>query len=104
MTKDELNRLTGVIIGAAIKVHRELGPGLLESAYEACLEYELKQIGLRVERQKEQPVRYQGILVDCGYRIDLLVEGEIVLAQRELEVCLRGVSDGKGQGESLTTL
>jgi GxxExxY protein len=78
-TREELNRLSEIIIGAAIAVHRELGPGLLESAYEACLEYELLQFGLRVERQKELPVVYKGVHLDCGYRLDLLVESMIIL-------------------------
>ena len=75
----ELNTLTEKIIGAAIKVHRKLGPGLLESAYEACLCFELTRDGLLVERQKVQPVSYDGLLIDCGYRLDLLVEREVVL-------------------------
>jgi len=75
----ELDALTETIIGAAIQVHRALGPGLLESAYEACLCFELTRRGLHVERQKAQPVRYDGLLVDCGYRLDVLVEGEVVL-------------------------
>ena len=75
----ELDALTETIIGAAIRVHRALGPGLLESAYEACLCFELTRRGLDVARQKAQPVRYDGLLVDCGYRLDLLVEDEVVL-------------------------
>ncbi len=75
----ELNALTEAIIGAAIKVHRELGPGLLESAYEACLCFELRRQGFSVERQKPQPVAYDGLLIDCGYRLDLLVEDEVVV-------------------------
>ena len=70
----QINDLTNQIIGAAIAVHRELGPGLLESAYEACLAFELAKRGLRVEQQKPLPVHYQGVDLDCGYRIDLLVE------------------------------
>ena len=84
-TKDELNRLSEIIIGAAIAVHRELGPGLLESAYEACLEFELLDRGLKVERQKEQPVVYRGIKVDCGYRLDLLVEDLIILELKAVD-------------------
>ena len=82
----ELNALTEAIIGAAIKVHRELGPGLLESAYEACLCFELRRQGFSVERQKPQPVPYDGLLVDCGYRLDLLVEDEVVV---ELKAAVR---------------
>lgn len=74
-----LNRLTEGILGAAIKVHRQLGPGLLESTYEVCLAFELRRQGYRVERQKPQSVPYDGLLIDCGYRLDLLVEGEVVV-------------------------
>jgi GxxExxY protein len=73
-----INELTQVIIGAAIKVHKTLGLGLLESAYEACVEYELLKLGLRVERQKAVPVIYEEIKLDCGYRADLLVEGRVI--------------------------
>lgn len=73
------NQIAEQIIGAAIAVHRELGPGLLESAYEACLEFELLDRGLRVERQKECPVVYRGIRIDCAYRIDLFVEGLVIV-------------------------
>ena len=66
--------LTKKIIGSAIEVHRTLGPGLLESAYETCLIYELKKGGLQVERQKFIPVKYKEIKLDCGYRLDLLEE------------------------------
>lgn len=79
------NRLTEQIIGAAIEVHRHLGPGLLESAYETCLEYELQQLGLRVERQKALPVVYKDIHLEQGYRIDLLVEGQIVVELKAVE-------------------
>lgn len=85
MSKEEANRLSNVIIGAAIDVHRELGPGLLESAYEACLKYELIQKGLRVEHQVPQPVIYKGIHLDCGYRLDLLVEDLVILELKTVE-------------------
>lgn len=71
--------LTPQIIGAAIKVHRRLGPGLLESAYEACLAYELKEIGFRVERQRAVPLIYEEVKLDCGFRADLVVENQVVL-------------------------
>jgi GxxExxY protein len=75
MTKrGNLDWITESIIGAAIEVHRALGPGLLESAYEACLAFELAQHDLGVERQKALPVVYRGVKLDCGYRLDLLVE------------------------------
>ncbi len=77
-TKTDLNQTTATIISAAIDVHRELGPGLLESAYETCLAYELVERGLNVRRQVEQPVTYRGVHSDCGYRIDLLVDGVVV--------------------------
>ena len=81
----ELDRITEKVIGAAIAVHRELGPGLLESAYEACLAFELADLGLTVERQKALPVRYRGVKVDCGYRIDLLVEGKVIIELKAVE-------------------
>jgi GxxExxY protein len=80
-----LNRLTAMIIGAAIEVHRYLGPGLLESAYELCLLYELEQLGLRVERQKGLPLVYKDVGLEIGYRIDLLVEGLIVVEIKAVE-------------------
>ena len=83
--RDELNRITQGIIGAAIAVHRELGPGLLESTYEACLAYELAQRKFSVERQKALPVKYRGVKLDCGYRIDLLVEGKVVIELKAVE-------------------
>jgi GxxExxY protein len=73
------NQLTDKIIGAAIEVHRTLGPGLLESAYEECLCYELSQLGLGFQRQVELPVRYKRVNLDCAYRIDLIVEGTVIV-------------------------
>src|ERR1700746_3056017 len=70
---------TREVIGAAIKIHRKLGPGLLESAYEACLAYEVEKLGLRVERQKAVPLIYETIKLDCGFRADLVVEGRVAL-------------------------
>jgi GxxExxY protein len=81
----ELNRLTEKIIGAAIEVHRHLGPGLLESAYETCLAYELEQLGLAVERQKALPLVYKEIRLDQGYRLDLLVEEEVIVEVKVVE-------------------
>ena len=81
----ELNDLTQEIIGAAMKVHSKLGPGLLESAYEACLEYELKKRGFKVERQKALPVVYEEVELDCGYRIDLLVNDSVILELKAIE-------------------
>jgi GxxExxY protein len=71
--------LTPEIIGAAIKIHRKLGPGLLESAYEACLAYEVKHLGLCVERQKPVPLIYESVKLDCGFRADLVVEGRVAV-------------------------
>ena len=83
MALREIDRITNLlskqIIGAAIEVHRQLGPGLLESAYEICLKYELEKLGLQVEQQKALPVIYKDIKLDQGYRIDLLVENRIVI-------------------------
>ena len=83
--KKRLNGLTEQIIGAALGVHRELGPGMLESAYEACLVFELLQRGLQVERQKSLPLVYRGRTLDCGYRIDLLVENEVIVEEKAVE-------------------
>ena len=71
--------LTGKIIGAAIEVHKALGPGLLESAYEACLIYELRLRRLKVEHQKPLPIFYKDVLLDCGYRLDIVVEEEVII-------------------------
>jgi GxxExxY protein len=83
--RDEINAITEAIIGAAIAVHRELGPGLLESAYEACLEYELRDRGFDVRRQLELPVSYRGVKVDAGFRIDLLVNGLVIVELKAVE-------------------
>lgn len=77
--------ITEKIIGAAIEVHRVLGPGLLESAYEECLNYELANSGLRVQRQKILPLVYKEARLDAGYRIDLLVENKIILELKAVE-------------------
>ena len=71
--------LTPEIINAAIRIHRKLGPGLLESAYEACLAHELQQSGMRVERQKPVPLFYNTVKLDCGFRADLVVESRVVV-------------------------
>jgi GxxExxY protein len=82
---ERLNEISGQIIGAAIDVHRALGPGLLESAYEACLAHELMLRGLRVERQKPIRVKYKGVVLDCGYRMDLLVEDEVIVELKAVQ-------------------
>jgi GxxExxY protein len=71
--------LTSEIIGAAIKIHRTPGPGLLESAYEVCLAYELEKSRLRVERQKPVPLIYEAVRLDCGFRADLVVESRVAI-------------------------
>ena len=76
---------TEQIIGAAIEVHRHLGPGLLESAYEECLCHELYLHGLQFERQKPLPLEYKGIKLDCGYRLDIVVESKVVLELKTVE-------------------
>jgi len=80
------SELTSKIIGCAIEVHKLLGPGLLESAYEECLSYELERSGLRIERQKAVPVIYKEIKLNCGYRIDILVEDSVVLELKSVDV------------------
>jgi GxxExxY protein len=73
------SHLTQEIIGAAIKIHRKLGPGLLESAYEACLAYELQKLGWKIERRKAVPLFYEGVKLDCGFRADLIVDGRVAV-------------------------
>ena len=80
-----LEDLTQEIIGAAIEVHRELGPGLLESACEECLYHELHLRGLTFERQVPLPVLYKGLRLDCGYRLDVVVENAVVLELKSVE-------------------
>lgn len=81
----EINNLTGMIIDAAMKVHTALGPGLLESAYEACLIHELKKRGLTVLSQVVLPVSYDGIQIDLGYRIDLLVQDTVIVELKAVD-------------------
>src|SRR5262249_50801791 len=80
-----MNNLTGLIIGAAMKVHTALGPGLLESGYQVCFDYELRKMNLRVERQKPLPVVYEGIRLDCGYRLDFIIENTVVIEIKSVE-------------------
>ncbi|HKO17994.1 MAG TPA: GxxExxY protein [Acidobacteriaceae bacterium] len=84
MEPARLNRISGIIVDSAIAVHSALGPGLLESAYEACLGYELRKRGLCVESQVPLPVIYETVKLEVGYRIDLLVENSVVV---ELKAC-----------------
>ena len=81
----ELNDISGKIIELSIKVHKELGPGMLESAYEACLLYELQKAGLKAESQLKLPIIYQNVKIEAGYRIDLLVEHLIIVELKTVE-------------------
>ncbi|HLG32624.1 MAG TPA: GxxExxY protein [Ignavibacteriaceae bacterium] len=90
----ELNELTQKIIGCAIEVHRHLGPGLLESAYEECLSYELTKNGLVNERQVPVPVIYKEVKLELGYRIDILVEKAVILELKAIE-CLAPVHEAQ---------
>ena len=83
--RGELNELSRQIIGAAIDVHRNLGPGLLETAYEACLEYELSQRGMVVERQKQLPIVYKKVVVDAAFRLDLVVNEKVIVELKAVE-------------------
>ena len=80
----DINQLSSKIIGAAIQVHKALGPGLLESAYEECICHELSSQSSSIERQKPLAINYKGIKLDCGYRLDIVVENTIIL---ELKAC-----------------
>ena len=85
---NEINKLTEKIIGIAINVHRELGPGLLESTYEACMVFELINSGIKVEQQKPLPVVYRDVKLECGYRIDLFVEDSVIIEIKSVEKLL----------------
>ncbi len=76
------------IVDAALKIHRQLGPGLLESAYQACLAYELRKRGLQVECEINQPVEYDAIRIDVGYRLDMLVEGCVIIENKAVELLM----------------
>lgn len=79
------NEISEKIIGCAIQVHRELGPGLLESSYQECLYFELIQAGLLVEKEKSLPLVYKDVKLDCGYRLDLVVENKVVIEVKSVE-------------------
>ena len=85
---EERDSLTGTILSAAIEVHRALGPGLLESAYVNCLIYELKLRGLKIEHEKPLPVFYKDVMLDCGYRLDLVVEGQVIVEVKSVKTIL----------------
>jgi len=83
--REDINKITDAIISSAIDVHKELGPGLLESTYEACLFFELMDRELRVERQKALPVIYRDVKLDCGYLIDFFVEDKVIVELKAIE-------------------
>jgi GxxExxY protein len=82
---DQLNKITEAIIGTAIEVHRALGPGLLESAYATCLVYELRQRGVKVLEQIPLPLVYKEVKLDCGYRLDLLVNDAVIVEVKSVD-------------------
>jgi GxxExxY protein len=90
----EINQITEQILKCAFKVHTELVPGFLESAYEECLFYELKQTGLKIEKQKALPLVYYEVKLDAGYRIDLLVENQVVIEIKAVE-CFSDIHIGR---------
>ena len=79
------NDLSTIIIGCALDIHKELGPGLLESAYQECLFYELQNKGLKVVKEKAMPLMYKDVRINCGYRIDLLVEDKVVVELKSVD-------------------
>lgn len=80
-----IERVATIVVGSAIRVHRELGPGLLESAYQTCLTHELRVAGCRVECEKWLPIRYREVLLDVGYRIDMVVDGLVIIENKTVE-------------------
>ena len=90
----EFDELSNRVIGCAIEVHRELGLGLLESTYEQCLAHELKMHGIAFRLQHPQPVEYKGLRLDCGYRLDLLVEDELIIELKSVEA-IKGIHEAQ---------
>ena len=90
----EFDDLSNRVIGCAIEVHRELGPGLLESTYEQCLAHELRRNGMPFQLQYPQPVKYKDIRLDCGYRIDILVENKLILELKSVEE-IKGIHEAQ---------
>jgi GxxExxY protein len=88
-TVRDLNEVTRGVIAAAMEVHRHLGPGLLESAYQECVCYELSRMGLSFTREVHLPLSYKGLQLDCSYRVDLLVEDAVVVELKSIEQILR---------------
>jgi len=84
----EFDELSGRVIGCALEVHKQLGPGLLESAYERCLSYELLCAGILHETQKELPIDYKGTKLDCGYRVDLFIDDKLIVELKAVEKLL----------------
>ena len=84
----EFDELSNKVIGCAIEVHKQLGPGLLESSYERCLSYELLCAGIQHETQKELPIDYKGMKIDCGYRVDLFVDEKLIVELKSVEKLL----------------
>lgn len=84
----EFDELSNKVIGCALNVHKTLGPGLMESVYEKCLSYELTNSGLRNETQKVLPVTYKDVQIDCGYRIDILVEDKLIIEIKAVDALL----------------
>ena len=84
----EFDELSGKVIGCALEVHKQLGPGLLESSYERCLSYELLCAGIRYETQKELPIDYKGTKLDCGYRVDLFIDDKLIVELKAVEKLL----------------
>ena len=84
----EFDKLSNQVIGCAIEVHRTLGPGLLESTYEQCLAYELGHAKIHFQLQQALPVHYKGLRLDCGYRVDVLVEGALILELKSVDSIL----------------
>lgn len=79
------NDISGVVLDSSIKVHRELGPGLLESAYQSCLAFELENRGLFVEKEKPMPLTYTGLKMDIGYRVDLMIENKVIIETKAVD-------------------
>jgi len=79
------NEISNIVIGLAIEIHKKLGPGLLENVYKECLFYKIKECGLLVEKEKALPLVFEGVKLDCGYRIDLLVENKLLIEIKSVE-------------------
>jgi len=94
MTQDFLNKLTYAIIGLAIEVHKELGPGLLESVYEKCLEHLLKGKGVQLKSQQKVPLNFRGLYLDCDLRYDLLIEDSVIVEVKAVD-CLLPIHDAQ---------